>query len=167
MNKIQTVPIIILLIAVLSIIAGVANYRKTEMPPPQSRSGEPKQSISQVSIENVIFNVELAQMPEERRRGLSKRKNLCPQCGMLFIFPREDYYPFWMKDTLIPLDIIWIDENWRVIDFVPFAQPQGSRRDNELPIYYPKKPAQYVLEVPGGTTTRIRGFKIGSEVKKK
>jgi len=121
-------------------------------------------NISQVSIENVEFSVELAKTPEERKKGLSGRTELCDQCGMLFIFGKDDYHSFWMKDTLIPLDIIWIDKNWQVVDFAGFAQPQGTRTDKELPVYQPQKLALYVLELPGGTVKKIRKFKIGSEV---
>ena len=120
--------------------------------------------ISKTTIENVEFSVELAQTPAERKKGLSGKTELCDQCGILFIFENDDYHSFWMKDTLIPLDIIWIDKNWQVVDFVGFAQPQGTRTDKELPVYQSKKLSRYVLEFPGGTVKKIREFKIGSEV---
>lgn len=120
-------------------------------------------SIKQIVIEGVAFEVELALTPEEKAKGLSGRKALCDQCGMLFIYDTPDYYSFWMKDTLIPLDIIWFDKNWQVVDYLAFAQPQGAREEADLPIYRPKQKAQFILEVPGGTTTRITNFKIGSK----
>jgi len=110
--------------------------------------------------------VEIAQTEKERQKGLAGRKSLCSQCGMLFVFPKKGYHQFWMKDTLIPLDIIWIDENWQVVDFIAYAQPQGKRKQEELPVYTPAKPALYVLELPGGTVNKIRGFKVGSRIKK-
>ena len=121
-------------------------------------------NISQVIIENVVFDVELARTPAEREKGLSGRTELCDQCGMLFVFENDDYHSFWMKDTLIPLDIIWIDKNWQVVDFVGFTQPQGTRTDGELPVYRSKKLSRYVLELPGGTVKKIRKFNIGSNV---
>jgi len=124
-------------------------------------------NISQVTIENVEFNIELAKTSKEREKGLSGRTELCDQCGMLFIFENDDYHPFWMKDTLIPLDIIWIDKNWQVVDFISFAQPQGTRANEELHIYRTQKLARYVLELPGGTVKKIREFKIGSKVSKR
>jgi len=51
-----------------------------------------------------------------------------------------------------------------VVDFVAFAQPQGKRKLEELPVYSPQKPARYVLELPGGTVEKIRNFKRGSVV---
>lgn len=118
-------------------------------------------SIKKIVIEGVAFEVELALTPEEKARGLSGRNYLCDQCGMLFIYDTPDYYSFWMKETLIPLDIIWFDKDWQVVDYLPFAQPQGAREEADLPIYRPKQKACFVLEVPGGTTTRITNFKIG------
>ena len=115
-------------------------------------------------IENVEFEAEVVKSPAARAKGLGGRTDLCPQCGMLFIFETDNYHAFWMKDTLIPLDIIWLDKDWQVVDFTAFAQPQAGRPDEELPIYRPKTPARYVLELPGGTVEKIRGFKIGSRV---
>ncbi|KUK83167.1 MAG: hypothetical protein XD98_0412 [Microgenomates bacterium 39_6] len=121
-------------------------------------------SIKEAVIEGVVFQVELAITPQERAQGLSGRGDLCDHCGMLFIFDKLGYHSFWMKNTLIPLDIIWLDEDWRVVDYLSFAQPQAARSIAELPVYQPKKPAQFVLEVPGGTTKRIKGFDIGSQI---
>ena len=61
------------------------------------------------------FAVELAISPEERSRGLMFRESLDQDKGMLFIFEKEEKHAFWMKNTLIPLDIIWIDHNKEVI----------------------------------------------------
>ena len=117
-----------------------------------------------LTIENVEFTVEIAQTPAERAKGLADRTDLCSQCGMLFIFGADGNHAFWMKNTLIPLDIIWLNKNWQVVDFVAFAQPQAGRPDEELPVYHPKTPARYVLELPGGTVEKIKGFKVGSRV---
>src|SRR3990167_4698666 len=59
-----------------------------------------------VCIESHCFNVELARTAEEKTRGLSLRENLSLDSGMLFVFDKDLRYPFWMKDTLIPLDMI-------------------------------------------------------------
>ena len=121
-------------------------------------------SIKEVQIEGVAFEVELAITPQERAKGLSGRKELCDHCGMLFVFDKQGYHSFWMKDTLIPLDIIWLDEDWQVVDYLAFAQPQGARSFTDLPTYKPKSPARFVLELPGGTTKRIKNFDIGCQI---
>jgi len=70
-----------------------------------------------------------------------------------------------MKGTLIPLDIIWINKDKKIVDYVEYAQPQGARKTIDLPVYKPKEKAQYILELPGGTIKKIKGFQRGGEVK--
>ena len=165
MRKIKLPMLLFLLLLGIVFVASLV-IKNSSSSSPRS-SSQKKLDISQIVIENVIFNIELAQTPKERSRGLSGREKLCPQCGMLFVFENDDYHSFWMKETLIPLDIIWLDKNWQVVDFVGFAQPQGTRTDEELPIYQSQKLARYVLEVSGGTTKKIKDFRIGSKVSKK
>ena len=161
----------IIIIALVFALSGSAaaiflkSGRDKKVAPPQEETGFwENEEKTKLTIENVEFEVEIAQTLAERTKGLADRTNLCSQCGMLFIFETDNYHAFWMKDTLIPLDIIWLDKNWQVVDFVAFAQPQAGRPDEELPVYRPKTPARYVLELSGGTVEKIRGFKIGSRV---
>ena len=65
---------------------------------------------------NITFNVEVAKTIEERRIGLMYRKKLLDNEGMLFIFPREKIIKLWMKNTYIPLDVIFISENKVIVD---------------------------------------------------
>jgi len=87
------------------------------------------------------------------------RKNLAEDAGMLFIFDKEGFYPFWMKDTLIPLDIIWIDENNKIVYIAGNAQPCVQNCKN----YDPPKEAKYVLEINGGLADKLN-IKIGDTV---
>ena len=121
-----------------------------------------KKKSPQVIIGNKIFNVELAEKPEAIQKGLMGRPSLAPDAGMLFIFGRADIYPFWMKNTLIPLDIIWINASTSLstgkIVEVTTLQPPA---DNNNPLTYtPKEKANYVLELNANS-----GFKVGDEVK--
>ncbi|MEY2630365.1 MAG: hypothetical protein RLZZ469_1262 [Bacteroidota bacterium] len=61
------------------------------------------------------WNVEIASTEKQRVNGLSNRRALLKQSGMLFAFDTLDYHLFWMKDMLIPLDIIFLDENWKIV----------------------------------------------------
>lgn len=103
------------------------------------------------------FTVELASTNEERSKGLMFRRELSPRKGMLFLFPEERKLSFWMKNTLIPLDMVFISKDWRVVGVVENAtplseEPRGVDQDS-----------QYVLEVAGGTAKRL-GIKAGSIV---
>jgi len=90
------------------------------------------------------FRVELAITPEEHSRGLMFKKYLDSNAGMLFIFEDDDIRFFWMKDTLIPLDIIFINSRLEVMDIHRFAKPM-----DEMTIIS-RSPVQYVLEINRG-----------------
>ena len=80
------------------------------------------------------------------------RKSLPQEQGMLFIFLREDYWSFWMKNTLIPLDIIWMDAQGVIVDMIENVQPWVS--DQEPPNLRPVYKAKYVLEANAGFARR-------------
>lgn len=110
--------------------------------------------ISEVCIQKNCFHVKLAQTPQERQIGLMNVTNLPEDEGMLFIFPKEGDYAFWMKDTLIPLDIIWINQNLEIVN-IATAQPC-----NEVcPVIRSKYPALYVLELNASITSRLEIIK--------
>lgn len=83
--------------------------------------------------------------PEKRMQGLSGRPALGAYEGMLFIFPEEGIYSFWMKDMLFPIDIIWLSSNLSVVHIAKHVNP-ASYPD----LFTPPSAAQYVLEVPAG-----------------
>lgn len=84
--------------------------------------------------------IELAITPEERKKGLMHRKYLKEDHGMLFVFPKEDYLHFWMKDTYIPLDIGFFDEDGFLIEI------QKLEAFSET-VHTSSKPAKYALEM--------------------
>lgn len=106
-----------------------------------------------VCFANDCFRVELAQTPEERAQGLMFREDLRKDEGMLFIFQTEEEHSFWMKNTLIPLDIIWIDQNNDVVFISKNTQPCS---EDNCPSINPNKMARYVLELKGGTSEEIK-----------
>ncbi len=99
---------------------------------------------------------ELAVTPEERAQGLMFRKKIEYDQGMLFIFDREDFYSFWMKNMLIPLDLIWLDGEKRIVHIERCLPPCEKE---PCPSYQPKVPALYVLELKAGSA-ELRGLKI-------
>ena len=86
--------------------------------------------------------VEVADSEEEIEKGLMFREELCENCGMLFIFEEEEKYSFWMKNTLIPLDLIFIDSEMEVVDVLN-ALPCS---EEPCASYTPREKALYVLE---------------------
>ena len=116
--------------------------------------------IKEACFKQRCFSVESAKTAVERERGLMFRENLDKNNGMLFIFPKEDKWNFWMKNTLIPLDIIWIDSNNKIVEIKENALPC---KENLCQIYSPKTKAKYVLELNSGIT-KENNIKIGDEV---
>ena len=113
-----------------------------------------------VCIKDNCFRVELAITPAERARGLMFREHLAENTGMLFIFENKGRHAFWMKNTLIPLDIIWIDENKEVVFIAANAQPC---KEGFCKSITPAGNAKYVLELNANTTDNI-GLSIGDNV---
>jgi hypothetical protein len=111
-----------------------------------------KEKQNQVCFKNNCFLVELARTSEERNRGLMFREKLEQNRGMLFIFEEESIYFFWMKNTLIPLDIIWINKNREVVLINENTQPC---QENLCPSINPEKAAKYVLEIKAGISQKI------------
>lgn len=115
---------------------------------------------NQVCFENTCFDVELAKSIEKRNNGLSFRESLDSKKGMLFIFNKQGKHSFWMKNTLIPLDIIWIDENKEIVFISENTQPC---RQDSCHIIKPTENAKYVLEINAGLSEKI-GLFVGDEI---
>jgi uncharacterized protein len=103
------------------------------------------------------FFVEIAKTNEERMRGLMFRESLEDDRGMFFIFDEENVYAFWMKDTLIPLDMIWINSEKEVVFIQENAVPC---EEEQCKVYNPGVSALYVLEINGGGSREI-GLDVG------
>ncbi|KKS31261.1 hypothetical protein A2380_02530 [candidate division WWE3 bacterium RIFOXYB1_FULL_43_24] len=95
--------------------------------------------------EDVTLRTEVAETKEELQNGLMNREKLPKNTGMLFIFGMDYKYAFWMKNTLIPLDIIWINEKMEVVDIAREVPPCVTEK---CPSYIPQYPARYVVETP-------------------
>jgi len=114
---------------------------------------------SQVCFGDYCFVVELAKTAQGKERGLMFKEKLDPNKGMLFIFEDREEASFWMKNTLIALDIIWINENKEVVYISKNNQP--CKTDVCFSIN-PDIKAKYVLELNGGTTDKI-GLEVGDK----
>lgn len=103
------------------------------------------------------FKVKIAKTPREIQKGLSHKNSLCQNCGMLFVFEEEKHPEFWMKDTTIPLDMVFINSDLEVVD-IRHADPCKKK---ECKTYSPSKESLYVLEVPQNTfSEKIIGEKL-------
>jgi uncharacterized membrane protein (UPF0127 family) len=104
--------------------------------------------------------LELAVTPEEQMLGLMYRPKLPEDTGMLFIHDDYGYPPMWMKNTLIPLDLVFLDETGTIVDIAADTPPCVA---DPCPLYRPSKPALAVLELLGGTCEN-HGVVIGDRI---
>lgn len=134
-------------------------------PAPVADTATPQPAVTDngprvVFPDGFVVSVEIAADDQMRAQGLMYRDRLDPGRGMLFVFPRDDVFSFWMKNTRIPLDMIWIDVNRRVAGIQENVPPC---RVEDCPSYGPGVIARYVLEVGGGEAAK-HGLKVGDSL---
>ena len=109
------------------------------------------------NYKDIYFNVEIARKKIDRDKGLMFRKNLNLDKGMLFIFPNESKVSMWMKNTLVPLDIIFISKNYKIVDIINNAKAMSKD------ILTSKVKAKYALEINAGLVKKLN-IKIGNNI---
>ncbi len=114
---------------------------------------------NKVCFKGECISVEIARTMDEQTRGLQGRESLADHTGMLFIFDTPQPYRFWMKDTLIPLDMIWLNSNQHVV-YVSANVPPC--KNMPCATYGPSVSAQYVLELNANSAAAL-GIKVGSK----
>ncbi|WP_447731020.1 DUF192 domain-containing protein [Pseudoxanthomonas suwonensis] len=114
-----------------------------------------------VEVGGERFQVEIAATVEERALGLMFRDRLEPGHGMLFIHERQEPQAYWMKNTRIPLDILYFDNDHRLVSQQRSVPPCRSGRG--CPAYPSEAPARYVLELNAGEAARL-GLRDGDEL---
>jgi len=118
-------------------------------------SGQPS-----VELGGKTFNVEIADTEEEYALGLMFRDSMPADHGMIFIFPDEAPRRFWMKNTRIPLDIMYFDKDLRMVSISADTPPC---RVSSCPSYPSAAPAKYVLELNAGTAATL-GVGVGDRL---
>jgi len=118
---------------------------------------QPQVTIATEGGRQLTFQVEVADTPAKRELGLQYRRDLALDRGMIFLFPAESGHSFWMKNTPIPLDIIFISKDRKIVGIVEQAVP-FSTESRSVP-----GASQFVLEINGGLSERY-GIKAGDTV---
>jgi len=132
---------------VLLLVALVASYIATSFKP----------SV-ELRIGGGVYHLQVADTHEERVQGLSGVKKLSPDGGLLMKFETDDKWGIWMKDMEVPIDIIWLDKNKKVVYIVKNVSPELSTDT----VFRPKHPARYVIELPAGSVDKA-AIKNGGE----
>lgn len=120
-------------IALLFVVGGFLLYSGSDQDAPT------------VSFNSVEVEVEIAETSDQRAQGLSGRESLSSNEGMLFVFESADTHAFYMRDMNFSIDIIWMDDDFRVVDISANLAPESYPE-----IFRPEEPSRYVLEVVAG-----------------
>lgn len=131
---------------VLVLIALVASYAISYFQP-----------STEVRLGSGVFHVQVASTDATRQQGLSGVERLAANGGLLMVFQSDARWGIWMKDMKFPIDIVWMNNEKKVVHIVTGASPELGTSVN----YEPKNPARYVLELPAGTVKNA-GIKTGS-----
>lgn len=114
--------------------------------------------LTTIQVGTVPFQVEIAQTPAERERGLMFRGTLAEDHGMLFIQPAPGPATFWMKNTYIPLDLLFFDSAGRLLEVQADLPPCTTP---DCPLYTSRGAVRYILELNAGSAQRL-GLRPGA-----
>jgi uncharacterized membrane protein (UPF0127 family) len=124
---------------------------------PASAASNSRLPTTRMGIGNETFTLEIAYRPEDQETGLMNRKSMPDDHGMIFVFPAERNLTFWMKNTLIPLDILYLDRAGRVVSVKHMKPLDESAVPSD-------GPAMYAIELNAGAAARA-GAKAGDQIK--
>ena len=148
-NKIFYILIVIIAVASLWLIASERINNKSD-----GKNINNKQ-LKALKIGDKTILIEIAKTEKDREQGLSGKKNLPTEQGMLFAFDKPDFYSFWMKEMNFPIDIVWLDQGLKIVEITENFEPKTYPQT--ITSHYP---AQYVLEINTKSVEKY-GFKIG------
>jgi uncharacterized membrane protein (UPF0127 family) len=135
------------LITIALLLAACSSPQQTAPSPPPAPASGPRVVLP----DGATIQVELASDDATRAQGLMYRDHMADDRGMLFLFPESGEYPFWMKNTLIPLDMVWIDDQRRIAHVTSNVPPCKA---DPCPNYPPNANAKYVLELAAGVAAK-------------
>ena len=135
------------LITIALLLAACSSPQQTAPSPPPAPASGPRVVLP----DGAAIQVELATDDATRAQGLMYRDHMADDRGMLFLFPESGDYPFWMKNTLIPLDMVWIDDQRRIAHVASNVPPCKA---DPCPNYPPNANAKYVLELAAGVAAK-------------
>lgn len=135
-------------LAILAVTAIILNHRTQETGRNNSIQSELK--VLTATINGELFTLEVASTEQEQAMGLMFRESMEADKGMLFTYKDEDFRTFWMMNTYISLDIIFLDKDKKVVSI---SENTKTRQTDEL--YYSTAPAKYVIELNAGTSKAL------------
>lgn len=114
--------------------------------------------FSQVILGEKILDLEVVSNSEDKIKGLSGREFLPEDRAMLFVFPKEDFHGIWMKEMNFPIDILWLDKDFVIMDIRNDVSPESFPK-----IFKPQTKSSYILEIKAGLSEKEE-IKIGESL---
>ena len=125
------------------------------------RKAQPQVIEKALAINGAVLDIELAKSGREQTQGLSGRESLAENQGMLFVYRPPSRPPFWMKDMLFGIDLIWVSDNWEITQISKNVSP-----DTFPQTFSPVLPTSFVLEVSAGFAKKHNIF-VGDRLEPK
>lgn len=141
-----------ILILIISITI-ISSCSLPNQQPTSENTNSSKTDTITVSVNSTDLTLQIASTDQQRAQGLMFVQELQANHGMIFVFPETQILSFWMKNTLIPLDLIFLDEDFQIVDLKSNFQPCHITNPNSeiCPSYSSKLPAKYVIELNTGS----------------
>lgn len=161
-NIATTIRVAITLLLISFIVTSCSkNQNAKEIPLSAASQKTKKKNKGVISFhaqgKTIRVDVEIVKTEADRAYGLMHRKSLADRQGMLFMFEKEEIQSFWMKNTYISLDMIFIDSTWKIAGILEYVEPMTTQTRQV------KKPSLYVVEVNAGFSKK-HGLRIGDSV---
>ncbi len=150
-----------ILLAAALLAAACGASPESSAPPPPPAPTPAASGPRAVLPSGAVYALELALTPEDQAQGLMYRESLPERTGMLFVFPETAPHHFWMKNTMIPLDMVWLDQSGEVVYISADTPPCKA---DPCPTYGPDRVVRMVLEIAGGKAAK-EGVAVGTALK--
>ncbi len=156
--------VIFLLLAIISLACQTSDQSGSNVSAAAGIEELPQKLFSaQGVLSGHKLDIMLARTSEEKARGLMFYTALADNQGMLFVYESPRVMSFWMKNTRIPLDLVFFSENLEITEWIEGMQPGYGKPEFSLPRYTANSPAQYALELSAGSVVRL-GLKPGDRL---
>lgn len=160
-----------IVLCVLIIIVAGFWLVKILLKTPSSSNIIANNNVVEVKIKGQLFKLEVADTLEKRSVGLMKRTQMDADKGMLFVFSNSGFHSFWMRNTYIPLDLIWLNSAGKVVHIAENAQPCSNIVSAICSTMVPSAVAKYVIELNAGQVEKLElevgdVIELGSSTKK-
>jgi len=160
LTSVATIAVVVLSVSTGACLAGAKGDTKASAASQAAKERDARRAEVRFPNDHLVV-AEIADTPERQQRGYMFRTEVRDGEGMVFLFAQPDFHPFWMKNTLVPLDIIWMDRENTVIHIEANTPPC---KEDPCPNYGPMRKAAAVLEVRAGTAA-AQGLKMGDRLR--